>query len=79
LGRSTLTLEQFDAFPGRSRGYAGLPLEMRRQIVRDVPSWSELITREATAEGLSYVDTSEDFSQRLKEAETVLTGNDRDK
>ena len=72
LGCSQLTLERFDAFPGRSRGYAGLPVELKRQIVQDVPGWSALIAREAAAAGCRYVDTSDDFAVRLAEAEQLL-------
>ena len=43
LGCSEITLERFDQFPGRSRGYVFLPEEMRCQIVHDVPRWSEFI------------------------------------
>ena len=40
LGCSNMTLESFDQFPGRSRGYGGLPEALRRQIVQGVPLWS---------------------------------------
>ncbi|MEY4548085.1 MAG: hypothetical protein RL685_4280 [Pseudomonadota bacterium] len=73
LGCSGLTLERFEAFPGRSRGYAGLPAELKQQIVHDVPAWSELIARDAQAAGCRYVDTSDDFPSRLAEAERFLT------
>jgi len=72
LGCSQMTLETFEQFPGRSRGYSGLPEEMRRQIVRDVPLWSEFIRQEAGRFSLSYFDMSGDFMQCLKEAETLL-------
>jgi hypothetical protein len=73
LGCSQMTLETFDQFPGRSRGYSGLPEEMRRQIVRDVPLWSEFIRQEAERFSLPYFDMIGDFPQRLEEAETTLT------
>jgi hypothetical protein len=73
LGRSKMTLEQFDQFPGRSRGYAGLPEAMRRQIVQDVPLWSEFVRQEAECFGYPYVDMSDDFPLRLSEAEATLT------
>jgi hypothetical protein len=75
LGCSQMTLARFDRFPGRSHGYAGLPEAMRRQIVHDVPLWSELIRQEASRFGYRYVDTSDNFSSRLHEAETVLTAS----
>ena len=40
LGRSEMTLDQFDQFPGKSPGYAALPEPMRVQIAKDVPVWS---------------------------------------
>jgi hypothetical protein len=73
LGRSRLNLAQFDEFPGRSRGYGSLPLEIRQQIVQDVPQWSEFVAREARAFKFRYVDTSDDFVSRVKEAEVFLT------
>jgi 2-phosphoglycerate kinase len=72
LGCSQMTLETFDQFPGRSRGYSSLPEEMRRQIVQDVPRWSDFIRREAERFGLPYFDMIGDFAQRLNEAEAVL-------
>ena len=73
LGCSALTLERFDEFPGRSKGYAALPLELRQQIVRDVPSWSAVIGEQAMLAGYRYVDTTGEFPERLVEAELVLT------
>ncbi len=73
LGHSQMDLETLDQFPGRSRGYSGLPDEMRRQIVRDVPLWSEFIRQEAEQFGTPYVDMVGDFTQCLNEAEAVLT------
>jgi hypothetical protein len=72
LGRSQMDLETLDQFPGRSRGYSGLPEEIRRQIVQDVPIWSEFIRREALQFGYPYFDMSGDFKQCLNEAESVL-------
>ena len=74
LGCSNLTLERFDAFPGRSRGYVGLPPELKRQIVRDVPKWSAYVAEKAASEGLPYLDMNEDFGDRLEEAEHLLVG-----
>jgi len=71
-----MTLEQFDQFPGRSPGYRFLPEEMRRQIVHDVPLWSEFIRQEANRFGYLYIDMTGDFSSRLQEAEAMLTAND---
>jgi hypothetical protein len=73
LGCSQMTLERFDHFPGRSRGYSSLPEAHRRQIVQDVPRWSAFIRQEAEQWGYAYVDMVSDFSQRLAEAELVLT------
>lgn len=72
LGCSSMTLEHFDQFPGRSRGYSGLPEALRRQIVQDVPRWSAFILQEAARFGYAYVDMASDFSQRLAEAEMAL-------
>ncbi|MFN8444801.1 MAG: hypothetical protein U0175_28705 [Caldilineaceae bacterium] len=73
LGCSQLTLEQFDQFPGRSHGYAALPEELRRQIVQDVPPWSDFVRQEAQQFDYPYLDMRGDFSSRLQEAETILT------
>ena len=73
LGRSEMTLETLDRFPGRSHGYGHLPEEMRRQIASDVPLWSAFIRQEAERWGQPYVDVSGDFAGRLKEAEAALT------
>ncbi len=73
LGCSKMTLERFDRFPGRSRGYARLPEEMRRQFAQDVPLWSDFIRQEAERWGYPYIDMSDDFPSRLDEAEAVLT------
>ncbi len=73
LGCSHMTLERFDQFPGRSRGYGSLPEARRRQIIQDVPRWSAFIRQEAERFGYAYVDMADDFFQRLIEAEMVLT------
>jgi len=75
LGRSQMKLETLDQFPGRSHGYSQLPEEMRRQIVQDVPRWSEFVRQEAEQCGTPYVDMSGDFTQCLNEAEAVLRTN----
>ncbi len=49
LGCSRMTLEQFDQFPGRSRGYAGLPEALRRQIVRTSPAGAASYARKPNA------------------------------
>jgi hypothetical protein len=72
LGCSRMTLKAFDQFPGRSRGYSNLPEEMRRQIVQDVPLWSEFIRQECERFGYLYIDTVNEFPQRLDEAEAAL-------
>lgn len=73
LGCSTMSLERFDRFPGRSRGYSNLPEPVRREIVQDVPFWSEFIRQECERGGYPYVDMARDFPQRLNEAEAILT------
>jgi hypothetical protein len=73
LGCSQMSLERFDRFPGRARGYASLPLEVRRQFVQDIPLWSKFVRQEAVRFGYPYVDMSDDFPSRLHEADTVLT------
>jgi len=73
LGCSQMTLASFDQFPGRSKGYSGLPEELRRQIVHDVPLWSEFIRQESECSGQPYIDMSGDFAQHLNEADAMLT------
>jgi hypothetical protein len=73
LGCSRMTLETFDQFPGRSRGYGFLPEELRRQIAQDVPRWSEFIQQECIRFGYRYFDMVNDFSQRRNEVEAALT------
>jgi len=72
LGCSQMTLEHFDQFRGRSPGYSTLPEEMRRQIVQDVPRWSEFIRKECERFGYPYIGMSSDFYERLHEAEAIL-------
>jgi hypothetical protein len=72
LGCSHMTLEIFDQFPGRSKGYAGLPEALRRQIVEDVPRWSVFVQQEAERFGYAYFDMAGNFSKHLVEAERVL-------
>jgi hypothetical protein len=73
VGCSEMSLERFNQFPGRSPGYAFTPEEMKRQIVQDVPLWSEFIRQEAECFGYPYIDISGDFLLRLQEAEAILT------
>ena len=68
-----LTFEQFDRFPGHSKGYSGLPEEMKRRFASDIPAWSEFIRQEAARFGFHYVDTSGDFEERLSLAAALLT------
>ena len=72
LGCSTMTIDQFDQFPGRSPGYAFLPEEMRRQFAQDIPLWSEFIRQEAGRCGCPYIDMSGDFHARQNEAGALL-------
>ena len=75
LGCSKMTLERLDRFPGRSRGYAELPEQVRCQIVQDVPVWSELVRQEAERFGCACIDMIDDFASRLHEANAVLTSD----
>lgn len=72
LGNSQMTVERLDAYPGRSRGYAELPIELKYQIATDVPQWSEYVAQEAEAYGYGYVDTGADFERQLQRAEAML-------
>ncbi len=73
LGRSRMTLEQVNQFPGKSPGYAALPEALRRQIANDVPAWSDWIAAQANDSGYPYVDMAlGDFASRLEEASAVL-------
>lgn len=74
LGCSEMTLESLDQFPGRSRGYGGLPEFLRRQIAEDVPVWSAFMNQEARRFGFAYVNMAGGFLQRLADAEAVLAG-----
>ncbi len=73
LGCASMTLERLNQFPGRSRGYSLLPEEVRRQIVQDVPRWSDFIRQEAERFGYPYVDMGSHFHERLRAAESLLT------
>jgi hypothetical protein len=55
LGRSKMTLDQFDQFPGHSRGDTSLPEEVRRQFVHDIPLWSAYVHQEARRFGFPYI------------------------
>jgi hypothetical protein len=74
LGRSQMNLQIFDQFPGRSRGYTGLPEEMRQRFAQDVPQWSQFIQQECERFSLPYFDMSGDFDQRLREVASVIMG-----
>lgn len=71
LGCAAMTFELFERF-GSTRGYAALPVEMRRRIAEDIPLWSEFVRDEAEGFGYPYVDVSGDFYARMGEAEDVL-------
>ncbi len=73
LGCSNLSLEDFSQYPGRSPGYLTIPEEMKRQIVRDVPLWSEFIQRECNTFGFPYVDMSTDFKGHLGDIVAYFT------
>lgn len=73
LGCSKMTPARFDQYPGRSRGYADLPEEMRQRFAQDVPQWSDYIRQEAERFGSPYLDMSDDFPARLQEAIALLT------
>ena len=68
-----MTLENLDQFPGRSLGYSRLPEELRRQIARDVPLWSEFIRQQCESFSYPYIDTVNDFPRQLAHAESILT------
>jgi 2-phosphoglycerate kinase len=72
LGCSAMTFEQFDRFPGRSKGYISLPEEMKRRFAADIPAWSEFIRQQAARFDLPYVDTSGDFNASLSLAASLL-------
>jgi hypothetical protein len=77
LGRSSLTLAELDQFTGRSRGYAALAEDVKRQITRHVPMHSEIVRQEAKRYLFPYFDMSGDFSTCLHEAETALISESR--
>jgi hypothetical protein len=72
LGRSKMSLAQFDQYLGKSPGYAQLPVTVRRQIVDEVPHWSAYVRQAAELSGYPHVDMVGDFGLRLDEAEAVL-------
>jgi len=72
LGRSKMSLEVFDQYPGKSKGYARLPEELRRQFSKDIPQWSTFVQKEAERFHCSYFDMSDEFPLRLSEAESTL-------
>ena len=69
-----MTSQTLLQFPGHSPGYLGIPETLRRQIAQDIPVWSEFIRQEAERFSYPYIDTAENFFQRLEEAESLLTG-----
>jgi hypothetical protein len=58
---------------GRSIGYHFLPEELRRQIARDVPLWSEFIRQLCDQYGCPYIDMVGNFPDRLDQVEAILT------
>jgi hypothetical protein len=72
LGCAKMTPERFDQFPGHSPGYFYLPEEMRRRFAQEIPQWSEFVQQEALRYGCAYIDMSDDFHSRLREAEELL-------
>jgi 2-phosphoglycerate kinase len=73
LGCSRMTSDSVEQFPGRSRGYIGLPEEFRCQIAKDVPLWSEYVRQESERFDYPYIDTANDFPKQLSQAESLLT------
>jgi len=73
LGCSSLSLADFNKYPGHSPGYQYLPEEMKRQIVSDIPKWSEFIQRECNTFGFPYLDMSTDFKECLRGAVAHFT------
>ncbi len=47
LGCLEMDFALFDRYPGRSRGYAGLPESTRRHLVGMIPEWSAFMRSEA--------------------------------
>jgi hypothetical protein len=76
LGRSHVTLADFDQFPGHSPGYSRLPEAVRRQIVGDVPRWSKFVQQECERFGYPYIDVAGDFPRSMDQAEAVLTAGE---
>lgn len=74
LGCSEMTMDRFDQFPGHSPGYASLPIELRQQIVHDIPLWSAYVRQEASRYGCPYIDMIGQFPSRLHEAQAALVG-----
>ena len=72
-GMLSYDVEGSQSIPRTFAGYGSLPEALRRQIVQGVPRWSAFIRQEAERFGYAYVDMVSDFSQRLAEAEIVLT------
>jgi len=71
-----MTPARFDQYPGHSRGYAMLPEATRRQFAQDIPRWSAFIRQEAERAGFPYIDMSDDFNERLNDAERLLTADE---
>lgn len=69
LGCARMTPERFDQYAGN---YARLPEGVRRQMAAGIAAWSQFIQQEAERFGYAYVDTGEDFFERLKLAEEIL-------
>ena len=72
LGCSTMTLDRFDRYPGKSPGYAALSKDVRSRMSADIPIWSAAVCREARRHELPYVDTCGDFESRLADAVAEL-------
>lgn len=72
LGCSIMTLERFNAYPGRSPGYGQLPEAIRRQIASDIPAWSAYVERECVKWDVPYVDLARDFPEGQRQASRVL-------
>jgi hypothetical protein len=73
LGRSELTLDDFNNYPGRSHGYLSVPEEVRQQIIQHIPMHSEIVRRGANRFEFPYIDMVGDFSSRLEEAARLLS------
>ena len=75
IGNSHMTLDKLSRFPGCSKGYAFLPDETKTQIVHDVPQWSRFIQGEAQKYNFHYIDTAEQFNNKLEQAIEFLLQN----